>query len=108
MPTPSESSPLRRSSRVRLRIPVTVSGTLRDGTPFEEDTYIASVSKFGASLRTRLPLETGMQVKVQPKQGGQGSLFHVVWTSREGPSQAGVVGIEYLEVSDFLGITFPE
>jgi hypothetical protein len=108
MPKSSESSPLRRSSRVPLRIPVTVSGTSPDATPFEEDAYISSVSKFGASLKTQLPLETGMQVKVQPKQGREGAFFQVVWTRRESPSRAGEVGIEYLEVSDFLGITFPE
>jgi hypothetical protein len=87
---------------------VTVSGTWPDRTPFEEDTYISSVSKFGASLKTDLPLEVGMQVRVESKRGREGALFRVVWTSRECPSRGGEVGIEYLEASDFLGITFPE
>ncbi len=104
----SQSPYLRRSSRLPLRIPVTVSGTLPDATPFEEDTYISTVSKFGASLETQLPLEVGMRVKVQAKDGREAAFFQVVWTSRESPSRAGQVGIEYLEVSDFLGISFPE
>ncbi len=103
-----ETPPLRRSSRVNVRIPVTISGTLGDNTPFVEDTTILSISKYGAKVRTRLPLTMGMQLRVQPKQHGESGLFTVVWVGRRGTPREGEVGIEYVRVSNLLGVTFPE
>jgi hypothetical protein len=99
---------LRRSTRVHAHIPVTVSGTLPDGKPFEDDTYILSISKYGARLKTQLPLEVGMQIQVRPHHRNQAGLFRVVWVGREGTPRKGEAGIAYEEVSEFLGIAFPE
>ncbi len=99
---------IRRSSRVRVRIPATVSGAYPDGKTFRKEAFIFSVSKYGASLETDLPLETGMVVNVQPKFRSQTAPFRVVWVGRSGPTRAREVGIEYLEVSDLLGVSFPE
>lgn len=103
-----ESTPLRRSTRVNLQIPVTVSGTFPNGKVFREETFLLSVSKFGAKLRTALPLEVGTQIKIQPQKHSNSALFRVVWTGREGSPRAGEVGVEYLEVSNLLGVAFPE
>ena len=100
--------PMRRSSRVNVRIPVTISGTLGDNTPFVEDTTILSISKYGAKVQTRLPLTMGMKLKVQPKQHDESGLFRVVWVGRQGTPREGEVGIEYVRVSNLLGVTFPE
>ncbi len=100
--------PLRRSSRVNVRIPVTISGTLGDNTPFVEDTTILSISKYGARVQTRLPLSMGMKLKVQPKQHQESGFFTVVWVGRQGTPREGEVGIEYVRVSNLLGVTFPE
>ncbi len=100
--------PMRRSSRVNVRIPVTISGTLGDNTPFAEDTTILSISKYGAKVQTRLPLTMGMKLKVQPKQHDESGLFMVVWVGRQGTPREGEVGIEYVRVSNLLGVTFPE
>ena len=108
MAKPTEFAPLRRSSRVQIQIPVAVSGTLLDGKPFNEETFLLSVSKFGAKLKTGLPLQQGMQLKVQPRNRPEAGLFQVVWTGEEGTPRAGEVGIEYVEVSNLLGIAFPE
>jgi hypothetical protein len=102
------SAPLRRSSRVYIRIPVTITGTLPDGKPFDEETYLLSVSKFGAKLKTLLPLQRGMQLKVIPKNRHESGLFRVVWMGQAGTPRAGEVGIEYVNVSNLLGISFPE
>ena len=91
-----------------MRIPVTISGTFPGGKPFSEETHLVNVSKFGARLKTELPLELGMQLKVRSKQTADQGLFHVVWTGREETPRGGEIGIEYLEVSSFLGITFPD
>lgn len=100
--------PLRRSSRVNVRIPVTISGTLRDQTPFMEETLILSISKYGAKIQTRLPLSMGMKVRIQPKQRSDSGFFTVVWVGRPGTPREGEVGIEYVRVSNLLGVTFPE
>jgi hypothetical protein len=100
--------PLRRSSRLNVRIPVVLSGTLPDGKTFSEETFIVSVSKFGAKVKTEQPLEVGTQVKVQPHGRGQVGLFKVVWLGRAGTPREGEAGIEYVEISNFLGVAFPD
>jgi hypothetical protein len=100
--------PLRRSVRVQVRVPVTVSGTLADGTAFREQAQVVTVSKYGAKLKTTVPVTVGTEVKIQPNRRAQPGLFRVVWVGHEGTPRAGEIGIEYLRVSNLLGITFPE
>ena len=108
MTTPPAPATLRRSSRVQLRIPVTISGTFSDGRPFSEEAHLKDLSKFGARLKTELPLKLGMQLRMRAKQSANEGIFQVVWLGQEDTPRAGEVGIEYLEVSTFLGITFPD
>jgi PilZ domain len=105
---PAGPAPLRRSVRVQVRVPVTVSGKFADGTPFREQGQVVTISKYGAKLKTGLPLKVGSEVRVQPQKGSQPALFRVVWVGREGTPRAGEIGIEYVRVSSFLGVTFPE
>ncbi len=105
---PYKTAPLRRSSRIYLRVPVTLSGTSPEGKPFSENTYILSISKYWAKLVTQLPLRVDMRVKVQPRNGKDSALFRVAWVGREDTPRAGEAGIEYVRVSNLLGITFPE
>ena len=90
-----------------MRIPVTVSGTLPEGQPFAEDTFVLTVSKHGAKLKTKSRLQTGMQVTVKPKLRKEAAEFRVVWTGRPGTLREGEAGIEYVKVSNLLGIWFP-
>ncbi len=108
MPRPPKSMPVRRSSRLNVRIPVRISGTSPDGKPFTEDTHILTVSRFGARLTSTLPLKLGTQIKVKPKQGNQSAVFRVVWLGSADSPRAGHVGIEYVKVSNLLGISFPD
>lgn len=108
MPKSDDSVPIRRSSRVHVRIPATISGTYPDGRTFRHETHILNVSKFGASLETDLPLEVGMVVNVVPTFRLQAAVFRVVWAGRSGPSRTREFGIEYVEVCDLLGVNFPE
>lgn len=105
---PTGPASLRRSVRVQVQVPVVISGTLPDGSPFLQQGYIVTISKYGAKLKTQLPLKVGTQVKVQPQKGRETGLFRVVWIGREGTPRAGEVGIEYIQVSNLLGVTFPE
>jgi hypothetical protein len=105
----TSSLPMRRSARVNLGCPVRISGLLQNNVPFAEDTQIVTLSKFGAKLKTRVPLKLGMQVKVQPLRGKASGVFKVVWIGREGSPRAGEVGVEYAdETASILGINFPE
>jgi hypothetical protein len=106
--TPS-SFPLRRIARVNIGCPVWISGTLPNHEPFAENIRIVTVSKFGAKMKTSIPLKVGMQVKVQPLLGEKSGVFRVVWVGREGSPRAGEVGVEYAkETADILGVNFPD
>ncbi len=99
---------LRRSVRVQLRVPVFLSGTFPNGHPFREEASIVTVSKYGAKLKTKLPLEVGTEVKIQPRGQREGGRFKVVWVGRPDSPRAGEIGVEYIQVSNLLGVTFPE
>jgi hypothetical protein len=82
---------------------------LANHMPFAENAQIVTISKFGAKLKTRIPLKVGMQVKVEPLLGKNSGVFKVVWVGREGTPRAGEVGVEYArEVAKILGINFPQ
>ncbi len=98
---------LRRSARVQVRIPVTITGTLTEGQPFKEETYILTVSKYGARIKTKARLQKGMQVTVQPKLRKESGQFRVVWAGQPGTLREGEAGIEYMKVSNLLGVSFP-
>jgi len=82
---------------------------LANHVPFAENAQIVTVSKFGAKLKTRIPLQVGMKVKVEPLRGQKSGIFKVVWVGREGTPRAGEVGVEYPEeIAGILGIRFPD
>jgi hypothetical protein len=94
---------------VNIGCPVRISGTLANHAPFAEDAQIVTLSKYGAKLRTQIPLKVGMQLKVTPLRGNSSGVFKVVWVGREGTPRAGEVGVEYSrEVASILGINFPD
>ncbi len=105
---PAGSAPLRRSARIQVRMPVLISGKLEDGKAFKEEALILTVSKFGAKLKTQLVLKIGSQLNVQPKNRQQAAAFRVVWVGKENTPRAGEIGIEYLNVSNLLGVSFPD
>ncbi len=104
----AESSPLRRSARVNLRMPVNISGKFPDGKPFAEETFAITLSKFGAKIKSALALKEGMQLTVRPKGRKGSALFRVAWVGQTGTARAGEFGIEYIHVSNLLGVAFPE
>ena len=108
MPKAKKPVPIRRSSRVHLRIPAIITGKSSDGRTFRQEAYILSVSKYGASLETAFPLEAGMIVSVQPTSRDQSAQFRVVWVGGPGSSRSREVGVECLDVVDLLGVSFPD
>ena len=108
MPEADSTSPLRRSSRINIRIPVRIFGKRADHQEFSEETFVLTVSKFGARLKTVQPLKIGMQINLQPKGRRDVAKFRVVWIGRPDSPRAGEVGIEYITVSNLLGVAFPD
>jgi len=105
----TSSQPFRRSARVNIAWPVRIMGTFRDNQPFREDTQVLTISKFGAKLKSRLPLQVGMQLKMELIHGGNVGLFKVVWVGSEGTPRAGEVGVECAEKGAGMpGVTFPD
>jgi hypothetical protein len=102
------SSPLRRSARVNIRLPVKISGTNTDNKAFTEETQVLTVSKYGAKIKSAQALNLGVQLKVQPKGRKDPGIFRVVWIGKPGSPREGEVGIEYIQVSNLLGVAFPE
>ncbi len=98
---------MRRSARVRVRIPVAVTGTLPDGKPFTEQTYVITVSKFGARLKCSHPLSPGMHIRVKPNAADTEGLFQVVWVGG-GALNPGEAGIQYVKPSNIFGVAFPD
>jgi hypothetical protein len=106
--TPS-SPAMRRSTRVNIGCAVRISGTLSNRKSFDESAQLVTLSKFGAKMKTRVPLEVGTLLKVEPMHGKNSGVFKVVWVGREGTPRAGEVGIENAKgVAEILGIHFPE
>ena len=104
----ASSLPLRRSVRINIGCPVRISGKLANNAPFTEDTRVLTISKYGAKMKTRLPLKVGMHVKIQPLQAKNVGVFKVVWVGREGTPWAGEVGVEYAgKPLNLLGVSFP-
>jgi hypothetical protein len=105
----SSSLPFRRSARVNLGCSVRLTGTLPSRAPFDVEARIVTISKYGAKIKTGVPLTVGMPVKIQPLQGEKSGFFRVVWVGREGTPRAGEVGVEFAhEVGSILGINFPD
>ena len=97
---------MRRSRRVQVRIPVSVSGTLPSGETFTEDTYVLTVSKYGARLQCSYPLNPGMEIRVKPRAGSADALFQVVWAAGKS-GNSGEVGIQYVNGANLFGVAFP-
>lgn len=98
---------IRRSTRVRVCIPVEITGMLPDGESFTEQTYVVAVSKFGARLKSQHELRPGMEIRVKPKAGSVDALFQVVWAGGL-PGNSTEVGIQYVKGSNLFGVAFPD
>ena len=95
----------RRSARVQLKIPVTVSGVDGSGFKFQSTAETVSVSKHGARVRTqRLPdeMRCGGEVSVTLPKAGQSRFGRVVWL--RGGAEC---GLELEDPNNFWGVSFP-
>lgn len=93
----------RRSIRIQLRVPVTVSGVDSSGFRFEFVGETVIVSKHGARVRTKQLPETlccGMEIRVNKARDSRGG--RVVWVK-----SGAECGVEIHEPGNFWSVTFP-
>jgi hypothetical protein len=98
-------TPLRKSARVVVKVPIRVRGA-RNGDAFDERTSIITLSKHGACLVCENSVDVGMRLLLET---GRGDEFksNVVWVGTEATSSAGQVGVQCRGLAQSLGFQFP-
>ncbi len=93
----------RRSSRVLVSLPLAVSGQKSDGSHISGAAETILVNRHGARIRSTVPLETQMEVRVAMLAPYKWRVGQVVWAD----SQEREYGIELNRPENFWGIYFP-
>ena len=93
----------RRSSRVLVSLPLAVSGQKKDGSHVSGAAETILVNRHGARIRSNVPLEPTMQVRVAMLAPYKWRVGQVVWAD-SGESE---YGIELTRPENFWGIFFP-
>jgi hypothetical protein len=96
---PAQEDP-RTSTRLRLNLPVTLSGSEPGGEGFEEQTTLLTLSKNGASVRTQRALGPGMRVFLRTSRGARFEAT-IIW------AQDGEAGLQCRQLAAGLGFHFP-
>ena len=96
----------RRSQRVMLNLPVTISGKTSQG-PFSEDTRTMVVNAHGALVGLKTLVAKGQTVRLKSSTYPEELECQVIWVgpSAEGKAQC---GLEFTRPSPkFWGVSFP-
>jgi hypothetical protein len=98
----------RRGERVLLRVPIKVYAIGHDNKHFHENAETAVVSRFGALIRTSVPIKPASQMEVMNTFTQDTEKFRVVWVAEKAKEGKFDVGIEIITPrDDFWGIRFP-
>lgn len=93
----------RRSSRVLVSLPLAVSGQKKDGSHISGAAETILVNRHGARIRSAIPLENKMEVRVAMLAPYKWRVGQVVWAD----SGEKEYGIELSRPENFWGIYFP-
>jgi hypothetical protein len=93
----------RRSSRVLVTMPLAVSGQKSDGSHVSGAAETILVNRHGAKIRSNVPLEPKMEVRVAILAPYKWRVGEVVWADSEEKEY----GIELSRPENFWGIYFP-
>jgi hypothetical protein len=105
-PGPNSGKQRRRSQRVMLSLPVTVSGETREG-PFQEETHTIVVNAHGAliTLAAKISQQQILRLKTPSHPEEQACRVTYVGPLTDGRTQ---LGIEFIEATpQFWHIAFP-
>lgn len=100
------STPLRKSARVTVRVPVRVRGARPDGVDFDETTSLVTLSKHGACLVSGQTMAVGMKLRLETAKGRE-FRGNVVWVGTDATRSAGQVGVQCRGLAQALGFQFP-
>lgn len=95
-----------RSSRIMVKIPVTIEGTDSGGARFAEETTIVTLSMGGASILTSRDLNVGMPLYLCTPKGLRFEA-RVAWVGSEATGTKGLVGLQCRGLAQALGFQFP-
>jgi hypothetical protein len=93
----------RRSSRVLVTLPLAVSGQKSDGSHVSGAAETILVNRHGARIRSSVPLEPSMEVRVAMLAPYKWRVGQVVWADNSEKEY----GIELSRPENFWGIYFP-
>ena len=93
----------RRSSRVLVTLPLAVSGQKSDGSHVSGAAETILVNRHGARIRSSVPLEPSMEVRVAMLAPYKWRVGQVVWADNREKEY----GIELSRPENFWGIYFP-
>jgi hypothetical protein len=99
----------RRSSRVRIKIPIRVVSNETDGQSQDAPAEALSVSRYGALLRVPFLPPLGSRIEVLNGISNEVREFRVI--SQRGPKEHGPfdLGVEiYYPTRNFWGVQFPD
>lgn len=97
----------RGHQRVKVNMPVKISGVDKEGTPFVRTADLLDMSISGVRVAgVYLGLDVGQEIELQ--QGSKKARFQVVWTGKPGSSHAGEVGLSCLDNAESFNGTLPE
>ena len=100
------ATPLRKSARVFVEVPIRLRGARTHGPAFDERTSIITLSKHGACLRSGYALDVGMKLLLETPRGGEFK-GNVVWVGSEASRSGGQVGVQCRGLAQSLGFQFP-
>jgi D-mannonate dehydratase len=98
----------RRSTRLAIAMPITLSGKDAAGNSFKENTRTIVVNKHGAKIATMHQLVLGTEVEIGNRALGLTARAAVVWAGdKRTPQKYFEAGIQLFKAQDIWGIEFP-
>jgi hypothetical protein len=103
----SSSAAGRRSTRLAIAIPITLSGKDASDRAFKENSRTVIINKQGAKIVTFHQLALGSEVTVENRALGRSAKATIVWLGdRKSPKDPQEVGVQLLEAQNIWGIDF--
>ena len=98
----------RRSTRLSISIPITISGKDAAGHTFKENTRTLIINKHGAKVATAHQLSLGAEITVENRALGRTAKGNVVWLGDKfSAKELYEIGVQLSEAQNVWGIEFP-
>ena len=98
----------RRSTRLAIAIPITISGKDASGHTFKENSRTAIINKQGAKILTLHEVTLNSELTVENRALGRAAQAIVVWVgNKASPKDPVEVGVQLSHAENIWGIEFP-